>query len=153
MGSFLSEESSPALKLIPVSLALFYRQSESETLEVWVQTRTDDGVYHGLLEFPGGGVEPGETPLVAAVREVEEEVGVKISAADGRFMGTYRRIMPEKAILLYVFLFPAYPGLDDKGQWLIISRDKLSYPYEGKIPPPNHQMIDDLYRYLYDERV
>lgn len=153
MGSFISEERSTALKLIPVSLALFYRQPESEILEVWVQTRTDDGIYHGLLEFPGGGIEPGEVPLSAAVREVEEEVGIKIKDTDGRFMGIYRRVMPGKAIMLYVFLFPEYSGLDEKGVWLRITREKLSSPYEGKIPPPNHQMIDDLYRYLYDERV
>lgn len=141
------------MKLIPVSLVLFYRQPEPEVLEVWVQTRTDDGIYHGLLEFPGGGVESGEIPLTAAVREVEEEVGIKIRHSDGRFMGIYRRVLPEKAILLYLFLFPEYSGLDEKGQWLKITREKLSSPYEGKIPPPNHQMIDDLYRYLYDERV
>ena len=141
------------MKLIPVSLALFYRQPAPEALEVWVQTRTDDGIYHGLLEFPGGGIEQGETPLVAAVREVMEEVGLNINPNDGRFMGVYRRTMPEKAILLYLHLFPPVPGLDEKGQWLKITRDKLSSPYAGKIPEPNHQMIDDLYRYLYDERV
>ena len=141
------------MKLIPVSLALFYRRTEPETLEVWVQTRTDDGIYHGLLEFPGGGIEEGETPLVACVREVKEEVGIDIRPEDGRFMGIYKRILPEKAILLYLHLFPAYSGLDEKGQWLTIMREKLSSVHEGKIPGPNHQMIDDLYRYLYDERL
>jgi mutator protein MutT len=141
------------LKLIPVSLALFYRELESETLEVWVQTRTDDGIYHGLLEFPGGGIEKGETPLEACVREVKEEVGIEIPPEDGKFLGIYKRVLPEKAILLYLHLFPAYFGLDERGQWLTIKREKLSSVYEGKIPGPNHQMIDDLYRYLYDERV
>ena len=141
------------MKLIPVSLALFYRESKNETLEVWVQTRTDDGIYHELLEFPGGGIEAGETPLTACVREVKEEVGIDIRPEDGRFMGIYRRVLPEKAILLYLHLFPASPELEGKGQWLTIQREKLSSPYEGKIPGPNHQMIDDLYRYLYDERL
>ncbi|MFL5783205.1 MAG: NUDIX hydrolase [Bacteriovoracaceae bacterium] len=141
------------MKLIPVSLVLFYRQPEKDMLEVWTQVRTDDGVFHGLLEFPGGGIEPGETPLEAAVREVQEEVGIAINPDDGRFMGTYRRPLPEKTILLYLHLFPPYSGLDEKGQWLRISREKMSSVYEGKIPGPNHQMIDDLYRYLYDERL
>ncbi len=141
------------MKLIPVSLVLFYRQPAPETLEVWVQTRTDDGVFHGLLEFPGGGVEKGETPLEAAVREVEEEVGIRIKPEHGKFMGIYRRELSEKAILLYLHLFPDYQGLADKGQWLRITKEKLSSVYEGKIPGPNHQMIDDLYRYLYDERL
>ncbi len=141
------------MKLLPVSLVLFYRETQPETLEVWVQTRTDDGIYHGLLEFPGGGIEAGETPLLAAVREVKEEVGIDIRPEDGRFMGIYKRTLPEKAILLYLHLFPPYSGLDEKGQWLTITREKLSSVFEGKIPGPNHQMIDDLYRYLYDERL
>jgi 8-oxo-dGTP diphosphatase len=141
------------LKLFPVSLALFYRQPLPEVLEVWVQTRTDDGIYHGLLEFPGGGVEAGESPLEAVIREVKEEVGIDIKSQDGRFMGIYRRVLPEKAILLYLHLFPDYSDLADKGQWLSIQRPLLSSIYEGKIPGPNHQMIDDLYRYLYDERL
>ncbi len=57
------------MKLVPVALALFYRKVSERKLEIWTQVREDDGIYHGLLEFPGGGIEANETPLAAVVRE------------------------------------------------------------------------------------
>lgn len=132
------------MKLVPVALALFYEKI-GESLKVWVQTREDDGPYHGLLEFPGGGIEAGETPLQAAVREVEEEVGITILPADGKFMGTYQNELPNKTILLYVFLFPQTPDLVGKGQWLTIDHPELSSGFKGLIPGPNHKIIDDLF--------
>lgn len=136
------------MKLIPVALAVFFRQVE-DILEVWTQTREDDGIYHGLQEFPGGGIENHETPLEAAIREVKEEVGIEINFSDGKLMGIYSNQLVDKTILLNVFLFPDTPALLNKGRWLTINQVGLSSPYLGLIPKPNHQMIDDLYRALY----
>jgi mutator protein MutT len=132
------------MRLVPVALALFHEKL-GDSLRIWVQTREDDGPYHGLLEFPGGGIEAGETPLQAAVREVEEEVGIQIQEQDGVFMGTYQNELPGKMILLYVFLFPNAPALEDKGQWLTIKHPELSSGLKGLIPAPNHIIIDDLF--------
>lgn len=137
------------MKLLPVALALFYRTLPNNILEVWTQVREDDGIYHGLLEFPGGKIEENETPLAAAVREVREEVGIEIDPLKGKFMGIYTNPLPEKTVLLNVFLFPDLDLLNGKGKWLAITENELSHPYTGLIPGPNHQIIDDLYRSLY----
>ena len=137
------------MRLIPVALALFFRQKPNDVLEVWTQVREDDGPYHGLLEFPGGGIEEGESPLTAAVREVDEEVGIQINPQDGKLMGVYSNQLPGKTILLNVFLFPDQPSLIGRGKWLVIEKSDLSAPFRGQIPSPNHQIIDDLYRSLY----
>lgn len=137
------------MKLLPVALALFFRQEDNQVLEVWTQRREDDGPYHGLQEFPGGKIEPGEEPLLAAVREVHEEVGIQINPLHGKAMGIYTNNLNGRVILLNVFLFPDQPSLQNKGQWLKIDGENLSRPYQGMIPGPNHQMIDDLYRTLY----
>ena len=132
------------MRLVPVALALFYEKDES-SLKVWVQNREDDGPYHGLLEFPGGGIEPGETPIEAAVREVSEEVGIQIRVEDGTYMGLYPNFHSNRTILLYVFLFSGTEELKHKGRWLTIKQPHLSREFSGLIPEPNHKIIDDLF--------
>ena len=49
---------------------------------VLLQRRRPEVGHGGLWEFPGGKVEPGESPQSALVREIAEELGVVIAAAD-----------------------------------------------------------------------
>ncbi|KMW58883.1 NTP pyrophosphohydrolase [Candidatus Rhodobacter oscarellae] len=56
---------------------------------------TYQGDPHFELQLPGGGIDPGETPLEALHREVFEETGWRIGRAQR--LGAYRRFvyMPE----------------------------------------------------------
>ena len=48
---------------------------------VLVQERPAGKSLAGLWEFPGGKIEPGETPEAALVRELAEELGIDVEAA------------------------------------------------------------------------
>ena len=48
---------------------------------VLVQQRPPGKPMAGLWEFPGGKIEPGESPEAALVRELAEELGIVLSAA------------------------------------------------------------------------
>ncbi|MGH9444005.1 MAG: (deoxy)nucleoside triphosphate pyrophosphohydrolase [Thermoanaerobaculia bacterium] len=56
----------------------------------------------GLWEFPGGKVEPGESPERALVREIREELGLEISRF--RPFRFSHHAYPEKTVLLLSYL-------------------------------------------------
>lgn len=68
--------------------------------EVWLQNskgemlitqRYPDKKAGGLWEFLGGGVLAGETTIQAAVREVKEEIGIKIAEKELSLLHIYRK--------------------------------------------------------------
>ena len=48
---------------------------------VLIAQRPEGKAMAGLWEFPGGKVEPGETPEAALIRELEEELGIVVKKA------------------------------------------------------------------------
>lgn len=54
----------------------------SEDGTVLMQQRPQNKAHGGLWEFPGGKLEQDETPEVALVREIDEELGLLLDPAD-----------------------------------------------------------------------
>lgn len=75
----------------------------------------------GMWEFPGGKLEPGELPLAGLVRELREELGIRVLLA--RHLSRYSHAYPECRVRLYVWSVMAWEGTPEglesqQLQWL-----------------------------------
>ena len=65
-------------------------------------TQRGYGDFKGGWEFPGGKMEPGETPEVALVREIREELAVEISV--GELLTTVEYDYPNFHLTMHCYL-------------------------------------------------
>lgn len=71
--------------------------------KVLLSRRQNKGWGDGMLCIPGGHVEDGETPKVAAVREVKEELGIDINPEKLEFLCLEVRRSADRAYLSTIF--------------------------------------------------
>ncbi len=88
-------------------------------------TQRGYGAYKDWWEFPGGKVEPGETPQEALIREIEEELGTKIAVDD--FLMTVDYDYPEFHLTMDCFWCHVEEGHltlleHEASKWLSIDR-------------------------------
>ena len=100
----------------------------------------------GKLTGPGGKVEPGETPMAGAIRETEEEIGVKVLSAHkvGQivFRNLYFKGEPETDIT-HVYMSEDFEGEPTETEELIPAwYDINSMPYNKMWPDDEHWMPD-----------
>jgi len=68
---------------------------------VLLAQRTDGRHMAGAWEFPGGKIAAGETPLAGLVRELDEELGIKVRYA--RYLMRYVHAYPDRKVWLYIW--------------------------------------------------
>lgn len=91
-------------KLIHVAAAVI-RDPQGRIL---IARRPADKHQGGLWEFPGGKVEPGEPVADALARELQEELGIQVTAAEPLIRIPHR--YPDKSVLLDVWEVSAFSG-------------------------------------------
>ena len=110
---------------------------------IWMQKRETLDELQGKLEFPGGKIEKDETPILAAIREVQEEVSVSLSDDELELATIFENKLVDKIINLYVFICHSSFKFQDteSSKW---------FPYGKKesfwldIPPANQSFLDDI---------
>ena len=103
-----ADEPNPT-RWVEVAVAVVFRRVAGG-VELLIARRHAEAVRGGLWEFPGGKIEPGEHASAAALREVEEEVGLGAAEVTGAphaltvVAHTDPTVVREKSVRLHAFL-------------------------------------------------
>ena len=103
-------------------------------------TQRGYGEYKDFWEFPGGKIEPGETPEAALKREIKEELATEIDVNE--YVGTVDYDYPDFHITLLLYLCSMVSGNlelleHESAKWLLASElDTVSWlPADLEIIP------------------
>ena len=95
------------MKTISVVAAVIFRISHEGVRSVFA-TQRGYGEYKGWWEFPGGKIEPGETPESALQREIREELATEIHV--GELIGTIEYDYPAFHLSMQCFEYRIISG-------------------------------------------
>jgi 8-oxo-dGTP diphosphatase len=107
---------------------------------VLIARRKSSDRFGGKWEFPGGKLEPGETPADCLKREILEEFGVEVRV--GRFLGSARSDFPDVTIEL-----DAYEVHPEKGEFELRDHDELRWVLPSEVAgfdltEPDRRLLD-----------
>lgn len=128
---------------------------------VLVQTRTAAGPWQGYWEFPGGGIEAGESAADAARRECAEEVGLRVAVIESIECRSWSDVQRAVRIELEFFLCApaqadeprpllgqqlAWAGADELGRWKFLPANDALVAWLsrrlGSLPPADRPASD-----------
>lgn len=100
------EDDRAPLRLVLVAACVLLDQDG----RILIAKRPEGRTLAGLWEFPGGKVERGEAPEPALIRELAEELGIKIAAADLLPLTFASHSYPDFHLLMPLYLCRRWQG-------------------------------------------
>jgi 8-oxo-dGTP pyrophosphatase MutT (NUDIX family) len=155
-----SQRSIPSHARIGAVLILLFEEDDN-LKTCFIERTTYDGVHSGQIAFPGGKKEEGETLVQAALREAEEEVGVK--KGDVSILGQLTELyIPPSNFLVHPFVGAIsykpsfFPEPAEVAEVVEVKVDDLSdvrYRGEKKIKLSNGTIVETPYFNLHGKTV
>ncbi len=132
--------------VIPVAIIILIKDINEISCKFWMQERVEDGPLNGLLEFPGGKIEKGESSEIAAKREFLEEANVELANAELFKIQSFE--YQDRSVCLFVHFAKGDEVTPKNGDWFEFNYNEKSLAYKGRLPEVNYEIIDDLLNYI-----
>lgn len=113
---------------------------------ILVQRRPEGVASAGLWEFPGGKIEPGETPEAALVRELSEELGIMLDPASLAPACFASEPLGDRHLVLLVYLCRRWQGRPRPLQATALQWVRPAELHALDMPTPDRPLIATLER-------
>ena len=126
-----------ALKLVNVGLGIVVSQGR-----ILICQRRSNDSFGGYWEFPGGKIEPGETPAECVRRELREELDIEVTPVQA--LEVIEHEYPKARVRLHPFLCrhdSGEPMAISAAEFLWVSPPAL---YEYRFPEGNRALMNSL---------
>jgi 8-oxo-dGTP diphosphatase len=104
----------------------------------------------GMWEFPGGKVEPGETPEAALMREIQEELGIELCAHCFTPLTFVSHAYEQFHLLMLLYVAHRWEGIPQSREGQALTWKRPAQMRMMSMPPADLPLIPVLEDYLKD---